>query len=111
LDVSERDASVEGGGDEGVPERTGADRLVDSGSAGESAYDPPGGVSVEALPVEAKEDRTLNPLADGQVDGSRRARRQRNDNDLAAFAQDRQGAVAALEPERLDIRTESFGDT
>jgi hypothetical protein len=51
LDVAERDAGVEGGGDEGVAEGVRPDWLVDAGLAGEAAYDPPGGVAVESFAV------------------------------------------------------------
>jgi hypothetical protein len=74
LDVSERDACVEGGGDERVAEGVGSDGLVDPGFAGEAANDPPGGVPVEALSVPAEEDRTVDPFADGKVDRAGRAR-------------------------------------
>ncbi len=43
-----------------------------------------------------EEDRTLFTLADAQVDGASGARRQRDGDDLATLASDRQGAVPPL---------------
>ncbi|MDP9386926.1 MAG: hypothetical protein M3Q48_03105 [Actinomycetota bacterium] len=50
LHVTEGDAGVEGGGDEGVSEGVRPDPLVDAVLAGEAAHDVPGGVAVEAFP-------------------------------------------------------------
>jgi hypothetical protein len=47
LDVAQRHACVECGGDEGVPERVRAYRLADSGTAGDPADDPGGAVPVQ----------------------------------------------------------------
>jgi len=80
-----------------VPERVRADGLVDAGLASEAADDSPRGVAIQPLPVATDEDWALDPLAEGQVDGAGRARRQRNRDDLAALAQHRQGPVAALD--------------
>ncbi len=103
LHVSERHAGVEGGGDEGVAKGVRPDRLVDPRPTRQASHDPPGGVAIEPLPVPSKEDRALQTLADGEVDGAGRARRKRDGDDLAALAQHRQGAMAAFESERLDV--------
>src|SRR5689334_1536022 len=66
LDVSERDAGVEGGGDERVAEGVGPYVLVDPRSACEAADDPGGSVAVETLPVGAEEDRPFASFADGE---------------------------------------------
>jgi hypothetical protein len=42
--------------------------------------------TVETVAVLAEEDRPLDPLADGEVDRSCGARRERDGDDLAAFA-------------------------
>jgi hypothetical protein len=110
LHVSERDAGVEGGGDERVAERVRPDRLVDPGLAGEASDDPPSRVAVQRLAVPSEEDRAFYPLGDGQVDRSRRARRERDSDDLAALAHDSERAMAALHAERLDVGAQSFGD-
>ena len=55
----------------------------------------------------------IGPFAaftDGEVDGAGGAGRERDDHDLAAFAQDRQRAVAAFEAEGFDVGTGRFGD-
>ena len=93
LDVSERDARGEGRGDERMPERVRADGLVDPGFAGEAADDPPGGVSVQPLPVVAEEDRTLDPFTDSEVDRARCAWCEWDGGDLAALAIHGQGAT------------------
>jgi hypothetical protein len=45
-----------------------------------------------------------------QVDRAGGARRERDDGFLAAFADDRQGAVSALDRQRFDVRGDGFGD-
>jgi hypothetical protein len=67
-------------------------------------------VAVEAFAVRCDEDRTLGPFADGQVDRSRRAWRERDGHDPAALAEHREGPMPALDAERFDVGTESFGD-
>src|SRR5205085_1814979 len=103
LYVPERHAGVEGGGDERMPEGVRADRLVDPRPASEAPHDPPRGVAVEALAVSPDEDRPLGPFADGEIDRSGRARRQRDGDDLAAFAEHGEGAMAAFDAERFDV--------
>jgi hypothetical protein len=58
---------------------------------------------VEAAAVVAKLYRTGRPLADGQVDGRRRRRHQRDHGELVALAGAAQGSVAPLETEVLDV--------
>ena len=70
-----------------------ADVLGDPRPVGDAADDPPGSVPVQSPPVRGEEDRSLAPLADGQVDGPRGARCQRDGDDLAAPAGDDQGPV------------------
>jgi hypothetical protein len=67
LDVSQWDTGVERGGDARVPQRVRPDGLVDPGTAGEP-HDPPGSVTVETRAVSSKEDRSLDALADREVD-------------------------------------------
>ena len=110
LDVPQRDAGVEGGGDERVPQRVRPDLLGDPGAAGDPADDPPGAVPVQPLPVGGQEDRPVAAFADGQVDRPGGARRERDGDDLAALAGDHQGAVAAFEAEGLDVGADGFGD-
>ena len=85
MHVAERHAGVEGSGDEGVTQGMRADRLGATGPASDPADDPAGPVTVEALAVSGDEDRAAGPFADGQVDGSGGARRERDGDGLAAF--------------------------
>jgi hypothetical protein len=85
------------------------DRLVDPGASGDATHDSPGCVTVETLTVRGEEDRTVGTLADGQVDRPGRAWRQRDRDDLAALAQDGQGPMAPLEPERFDVCAQRLG--
>ena len=67
LHVAQRDACVEGSGDEGVPQGVRADRLFDPGAFGDAAHDSCGAVSIEALPVGAQEDRAVQSFTDRQT--------------------------------------------
>jgi quinol monooxygenase YgiN len=73
------------------------------------ANDPCGRVTVQASTVGPEEDRSLQPLADGQIDRPRSTGRERNDDDLAALAEDGQGAVTAFETESVDVSPGRFG--
>jgi len=84
-------------GDERVPEGVRPDRLVDPGLSGETTDDAPGGVAVQPLPVGAEEDRSFDPFAGAQVDGSGHPRSERDGDDLAALAVDREGSMAAFD--------------
>jgi hypothetical protein len=85
-----------------------ADWLGDAGATGDPAHDACRPVAVEALPVWAEEQRSLAPFPNGEVDGAGCARCQRDGHDLATFAQDGQGPMAALRSERLDIGPGGF---
>ena len=103
LDVAQRDAGVEGGGDEGMPQGVRPDRLGDPGAAGDPADDPPGAVPVQPPPARCEEHRSLATLTYGKVDGAGGARGERDCDDLAALAGDHQGPVAPLGAHGLDI--------
>jgi hypothetical protein len=79
-------------------------------AASYTAHDPGRAMAVHALTVRSKEDRTVEAFADGEIDRSGGARCERDRNDLAAFAQDGEGAVPAFEAESVDIGAERFGD-
>ena len=49
-----------------------------------------------------------NAFADGQVEAAGRAWREGDGDDLASFAQDGEGAVAAFAAHRGDVRAEGF---
>lgn len=102
LDVTERDASVEGG-DESVPEGVRTDGLVDACLAGETTNDAPGGVAVEPPAVAAKEDRPLDPLTDRQVDGTGGAWGELDGDDLAALSGMVRVRCPAFEAELVDV--------
>ena len=110
LDVAERDTGVERGGDERVPQGVGSDPLGDPGPASDAAHDPARGVPIESVAVGAAEDRSFAAFTDGEIDRPRGAGRERDGHDLAALAQDRQGAVAAFEAELFDVGAGRFGD-
>jgi hypothetical protein len=85
------------------------DGLADSGAAGDLADDPPGAVPVQPPPVGGQEHRPAGPFADGQVDRPGGPRRQRDGDDLAALAGDRQRPVPALQPQVLDVGAGGLG--
>jgi hypothetical protein len=103
LHVAQRDSSVQRGGDERVSERVGRDGFGDPGAARDLADDPPGAVPVQPPPVGGQEHRPAGALGDGQVDRQGSSRRERDGDDLAALAGDRQGPVLAFQAEVLDI--------
>lgn len=110
LDISQRDPGVQGCGDERVPQRVRPDELNDPGLAGDAADDPSSAVPVQPAAIQGQEDRSVAAVADGQVDGPRRARRQWDGDDLATFAGDHQRAVPAFYAERLDVSAGGLGD-
>ena len=85
LDVAQRDAGVEGCGDERVAERVGSDLLGQAGPAGYLADDSPGAVPVEPLAGGGGEDGSFAPFADCQVDCAGGPRRERDDGAPASF--------------------------
>ena len=92
-----------GGGDECVPERVRSDRLGDPGTARQRADDPPGAMPAQPAPVSGEEDRAVAAFTGGQVDRPGGARRQRDGDNLAALAGDRQRPVATLQAQVLDV--------
>ena len=67
LDVAERDAGVECGGDERVAEGVGSDPLGDPGACGRCGRTIlAGGMAVEALTVGAEEERTFAAFTDAR---------------------------------------------
>jgi hypothetical protein len=95
---------------ERVTERVGSHALGDPGPSADAAHDPPGSVSVDPLAVGSDEDRAVAAFADRQIDGPRRPGCERYGHDLAAFAHDGERAVAALEPEVIDVCADGLGD-
>jgi hypothetical protein len=62
-----------------------------------------GAVPVESPTVRCEEQRALSALADGEVDRSAGAGRERDGDDLAALAGNHQSAVAAFAAHVLDV--------
>ena len=90
--------------------RVGRNGLGDPGAAGNLADDPPGAVPVQPPPVRGQEHRPVHALADGQIDRSGSARRQRDGDDLAALAGDGQSPVPAFQAQVLDVGASSLRD-
>ena len=67
-------------------------------------HPPVGGAPLESLPIAASKDGAFVAFADGEVDGPRGARDERNDGGLVALAEYPEGAVSSLEAEILDVR-------
>jgi hypothetical protein len=107
LHVSERDAGVEGGGDERVAEGVRADRLVDPGAAGEAARDPPGRVAVRPLPPRKTGPSTRSTIARSIARATRGA-----SGMVTTLPPSRSTvsvAVTAREAERFDVGAERLG--
>src|SRR3954471_16376534 len=104
LHVAQRDAFVEGGGDEGGPHRVRADAfgVGDAGVAGEAADDPPGGDPVEGGAGGGGEDRPVGALADHGVEGDEDAGGQRGGGAFVAFAPVAQHPVALGDRQVVD---------
>jgi len=108
LHIAQRHPGIQSG-DERMPERVRSDRLADVGAAGNPPDDPGRAVPVQPPPIGGQEDRPLGPFADREVDGSGGARRQRDGDDLAAFAGDGQRPVASFQAEGLDVGAGGLG--
>jgi hypothetical protein len=111
LHVAQADAGVEHGGDEGVAQHV---RVhpghPDPGDSGEVFESAGGRVPVHPRAVDVAQDRTALAAVDGSVDGSGYRRRERDENDLAAFADHAQDAVAVFFAEVADVGAAGFED-
>jgi hypothetical protein len=85
------------------------DALADPGAAGDSPHDPTSGLAVQSLTFGIREDWSVAPLADGQVDGPGDARCQRHGDQLAALPQHGDGAMAAFLTEGIAVGSDWFG--
>ena len=97
LHVTQRHPGVERGGNKCMSQSVRADVLGDLGAAGNPADDSGSAVPVQPPAVRGEEQRPFGPLADSQVDRPCGPRCERDGDDLAAFAGDDQGAVAAFQ--------------
>jgi hypothetical protein len=77
--------------------------VSESGSFADRSHPTTSGAAIEALPVVADEDRSLTPLTDGEIDGARSPRHERNHGWLVSLAEDPQRAVSAVETEDADV--------
>jgi diadenosine tetraphosphatase ApaH/serine/threonine PP2A family protein phosphatase len=93
-----------------VAQRVGPNRLGDPSASRYTADDPPGTVPVQPPAVGSYEDGPVVAFADGQVDRPRRARRERDGDDLAALAGDHQGPLPPLDAQVLNVGARGFGD-
>src|SRR5258708_26998064 len=74
LDIPQRDACVEGRGNESVPECVGPYRLGDPGAARHAADDTRGTVPVQPSAIGGEEYRAFTPLANRKGDSTAGAR-------------------------------------
>ena len=70
LYVTERDAGVERGGDERVPERVGSDLLGDARTSGDTPHDTSRRMAIEPAAVVGLEDRSFATFTDGEVNSA-----------------------------------------
>jgi hypothetical protein len=75
LNIAQRHAGVQGGGDGCVSERVRSDGLGDPGTARDLPDDPPGAVPVQPPPVSGEEDRAVAAFA-GRQDRDRAGARE-----------------------------------
>jgi hypothetical protein len=102
--------SIEGGHDKRSPEHV---RVYESDLCpfADRADPAVGGTPVEALTVVTDQNRSFSPFTDGEVDGSRGARHQRDQGGLVALPDDPQYPVASLEGHVLDVGFAGFADS
>ncbi len=81
----------------------GRDPLVKTSASGHPADDPGRTVAIESLTVGPEEDRPLQALADGQVDGPGRPGGEGDRHDISALARDGQRPMSSLEAQGLDV--------
>ena len=110
MDIAERHARVQRGGDERVPQRVRTDPLVDPGTASDPPHDPGGTVPVGSCAGAVAEDRSFAAFADSEIDRAGSAWCERDGHGLAAFAVDDESAVTAFESELFDVRADRLRD-
>ena len=110
LNVAQRDAAVEGGGDDSVAKRVRSDRLDDPGSASNAPDDASCAVPVEAPAVARGEDRPDRRSPTARSTAARCTRRKRDGHGPTALADDGEGPVAPLDTKDLDIGADRFVD-
>ena len=108
--VAQRDAGVEGGGDERVAQAVGRDPLAYPCPAGESLHCAISRVAVHPCAVGPEEDRSGRSLTDVQVERPASAWRERDSHVLAALADDPQRPVPSVNIQVVDVGAQRFGD-
>ena len=68
LDVAQWHPGIECGHDERTAQHVRVN-VAETGTLADRLHPPMGGAAVEALAVGADQDRSLTPLADGEIDG------------------------------------------
>ena len=109
LHFAQRDTSVESSHDDRGAQHVRMD-VTEPGPFADRAHPAVGGSPVQALPVAAQQDRPLDTLTDGEVDGARGAQRGRDRCGLVVFADDPRGPVSVFEGKALDVGRTGFGD-
>jgi hypothetical protein len=99
LNVTKRDPASRAAVIEGVTQRVRYDPLADSGTASDTAHDPPSSMPVDPFAVGSEEDRAFHTFPDGQVNSAGDAGSEWRRHQLAARAQHRQRAMPALHTE------------
>src|SRR3954447_23893646 len=112
LDVAQRDAFVQGGGDEGGAHRVRADAVGagDAGLAGEAADEAPGGDPVEGGAGGGGEDRPLGAVADAGVERDEHAGGEQCGGAPVALAAVAEHSVALGDGEVVDAGVDGFAD-
>jgi hypothetical protein len=83
---------------------------LDAGGFGEPAQAAGGGVPVHPGAAAVEQDRPVRAVADGAVDGPADGGRERDEDDLGAFAADAQYPVAVLLAQVGDVRAGGLED-
>jgi hypothetical protein len=102
LDVSQRNAGVEGSHDESGSKHVRV-HFAEPGTLPDRADPPVRGAPLEALAVPPPQDRAVAAITDGQVECPGGAWNERSGGGLVALAHDPQRAIAALEAEVFDV--------
>ena len=102
LHVPLRNAGVQGGHDEAGSQHVRV-HWPEPGPFADRSHLPVSGATVEPAAVPAGEDGAVGPFANGEIDGARRARHERDGGGLVAFADDAQGAVPSGHAKVFDV--------
>jgi hypothetical protein len=111
LGVAQVDAGVEHGGDEGVPEHVWVHaRDLHAGDGLQAVQPGRRRAPAQSGAGAVEQDRPVDAISDGAVDGSSDRGWHRDEHDLVSFADDAQDAVAVFFAEVGDVEADGFGD-